>query len=167
MSATEINFDGIVGPSHNYAGLSLGNIASASHKGDASYPRAAALQGVAKMRGNLARLGVQGFLLPLPRPNDGLLRSLAVDETAERALLAAAWSASSMWTANAATISPAADTADAVAFVLPLQKKPEWGRTPTHKDTTHQPSLVTRKTQCAAKNNRRGEAWGKHFDKGR
>ncbi|HBQ53569.1 MAG TPA: succinylarginine dihydrolase, partial [Erythrobacter sp.] len=46
----EINFDGIVGPSHNYAGLSLGNIASASHKGSASYPRAAALQGVAKMR---------------------------------------------------------------------------------------------------------------------
>ena len=48
----EINFDGIVGPSHNYAGLSLGNIASASHGGDVSYPRAAALQGVAKMRGN-------------------------------------------------------------------------------------------------------------------
>ena len=48
----EINFDGIVGPSHNYAGLSLGNIASASHKGNASYPRAAALQGIAKMRGN-------------------------------------------------------------------------------------------------------------------
>ena len=46
----EINFDGIVGPSHNYAGLSLGNIASASHKGDASHPRAAALQGIAKMR---------------------------------------------------------------------------------------------------------------------
>ena len=67
MSLTEINFDGIVGPSHNYAGLSLGNIASASHAGNASYPRAAALQGVAKMRGNLARLGVQGFLLPLPR----------------------------------------------------------------------------------------------------
>ena len=69
MSLTEVNFDGIVGPSHNYAGLSLGNIASASHRGDPSYPRAAALQGVAKMRGNLARLGVQGFLLPLPRPN--------------------------------------------------------------------------------------------------
>lgn len=115
----EINFDGIVGPSHNYAGLSLGNIASASHKGDPSYPRAAALQGIAKMRGNLARLGVQGFLLPLPRPNDGLLRALAVDETAERALLAAAWSASSMWTANAATVSPAPDTADGKCHLTP------------------------------------------------
>ncbi|RGP41159.1 N-succinylarginine dihydrolase [Altererythrobacter insulae] len=115
----EINFDGIVGPSHNYAGLSLGNIASASHKGDPSYPRAAALQGVEKMRGNLARLGVQGFLLPLPRPNDDLLQSLAVDETAPRQLLAAAWSASSMWTANAATVSPASDTADGKCHLTP------------------------------------------------
>ena len=49
MSLVEINFDGIVGPSHNYAGLSLGNIASASHKGNASYPRAAALQGIARL----------------------------------------------------------------------------------------------------------------------
>ena len=40
---TEINFDGIIGPSHNYAGLSRGNIASASHAGDVSQPRAAAL----------------------------------------------------------------------------------------------------------------------------
>lgn len=132
MSVTEINFDGIVGPSHNYAGLSLGNIASASHKGDPSYPRAAALQGVEKMRGNLARLGVQGFLLPLPRPNDSLLHSLAVDETAERALLAAAWSASSMWTANAATVSPAADTADGKCHLTPanlvtmLHRGQEW-----------------------------------------
>ncbi|HQQ09195.1 MAG TPA: N-succinylarginine dihydrolase, partial [Novosphingobium sp.] len=50
----EINFDGIIGPSHNYAGLSLGNLASASHAGQVSHPRAAALQGLAKMRHNLA-----------------------------------------------------------------------------------------------------------------
>ena len=72
LNLQEINFDGIVGPSHNYAGLSLGNIARASHKGDPSYPRAAALQGVAKMRGNPARLGGQVLLLPLPRPNTAL-----------------------------------------------------------------------------------------------
>ncbi|MBA4165319.1 MAG: succinylarginine dihydrolase [Erythrobacter sp.] len=123
MTLVEINFDGIVGPSHNYAGLSLGNIASASHKGDPSYPRAAALQGIAKMRGNLARLGVQGFLLPLPRPNNALLRALAVDPArvgaGERALLAAAWSASSMWTANAATVSPAPDCADRRCHLTP------------------------------------------------
>ncbi len=45
---TEINFDGIVGPSHNYAGLSLGNLASARNAGAVSRPRDAALQGLAK-----------------------------------------------------------------------------------------------------------------------
>ena len=58
---TEINFDGIIGPSHNYAGLSLGNLASAGHAGNTSYPRAAALQGLAKMRHNLALGLAQGF----------------------------------------------------------------------------------------------------------
>lgn len=128
----EINFDGIVGPSHNYAGLSLGNIASASHGGDISYPRAAALQGVAKMRGNLARLGVQGFFLPLPRPNHALVERLAVDEDSPRQLLAASWSASSMWTANAATVSPAPDTKDGKCHLTPanlvtmLHRSQEW-----------------------------------------
>ena len=128
----EINFDGIVGPSHNYAGLSLGNIASASHGGDTSYPRAAALQGVAKMRANMGRGLAQGFLLPLPRPNVALLRELAVDEGSPRQLLAAAWSASSMWTANAATVSPAPDTADGRCHLTPanlvtmLHRGQEW-----------------------------------------
>lgn len=119
MSLVEINFDGIVGPSHNYAGLSLGNIASASHKGNVSYPRAAALQGMAKMRGNMERGLAQGFLLPLPRPNFGLIRNLAINEHAPRQLHAAAWSASSMWTANAATVSPAPDTADGRCHLTP------------------------------------------------
>ncbi|MBX7489429.1 N-succinylarginine dihydrolase [Qipengyuania sp. GH25] len=128
----EINFDGIVGPSHNYAGLSLGNIASASHKGNASYPRAAALQGIAKMRGNLERGLAQGFLLPLPRPNFGLLRDLAVGDETNPALMAAAWSASSMWTANAATVSPAPDTGDGRCHLTPanlvtmLHRGQEW-----------------------------------------
>ncbi|MFN3517509.1 MAG: N-succinylarginine dihydrolase [Novosphingobium sp.] len=112
MATVEINFDGIIGPSHNYAGLSLGNLASASHAGDVSQPRAAALQGLAKMRHNL-RLGVtQGFLLPLPRPNPRFLAAIGADGSENPRLTAAAWSASSMWTANAATVSPAADTAD-------------------------------------------------------
>lgn len=128
----EINFDGIVGPSHNYAGLSLGNIASASHKGNASYPRAAALQGIAKMRGNMERGLAQGFLLPLPRPNFGLLRDLAVGDETNPALMAAAWSASSMWTANAATVSPAPDTGDGRCHLTPanlvtmLHRGQEW-----------------------------------------
>ncbi|WP_121116618.1 N-succinylarginine dihydrolase [Croceibacterium ferulae] len=112
MSLTEINFDGIVGPSHNYAGLSLGNLAATAHAGEASHPRAAALQGLAKMRGNMALGLPQGVLLPLPRPNAGWLERLAWTPEADRALLAGAWSASAMWTANAATVSPAPDTAD-------------------------------------------------------
>ncbi|WP_374527948.1 N-succinylarginine dihydrolase [Novosphingobium sp.] len=112
MALVEINFDGIIGPSHNYAGLSLGNLASASHAGDVSYPRAAALQGLAKMRHNMALGLAQGFLLPLPRPNGAFLTALGAEDGSDRRLLAAAWSASSMWTANAATVSPAPDSAD-------------------------------------------------------
>ncbi|KRA84680.1 N-succinylarginine dihydrolase [Altererythrobacter sp. Root672] len=112
MSLVEINFDGIVGPSHNYAGLSLGNLAATAHAGDVSYPRAAALQGLEKMRGNMALGLAQGFFVPVPRPNADWLEAIAVDAVAGRALLATGWSASSMWTANAATVSPAPDTAD-------------------------------------------------------
>lgn len=132
MSVHEINFDGIVGPSHNYAGLSLGNIASANHKGNTSYPRAAALQGLEKMQANRALGLAQGFLLPLPRPNTALLDALAINETADPALTRAAWSASSMWTANAATVSPAADTVDGKCHLTPanlvtmLHRGQEW-----------------------------------------
>ena len=110
---TEINFDGIIGPSHNYAGLSRGNIASASHAGDVSQPRAAALQGIEKMRHNLALGLPQGFFVPLDRPDAPWLRALGTTlEDAEGHLRAQAWSASSMWAANAATVSPAPDSAD-------------------------------------------------------
>lgn len=112
LSLVEINFDGIVGPSHNFAGLSLGNLAATAHAGEVSYPRAAALQGLEKMRSNMALGLAQGFFAPLPRPSRAWLKELAADETMDRALLASAWSASSMWTANAATVSPAPDTAD-------------------------------------------------------
>jgi succinylarginine dihydrolase len=109
----EINFDGIVGPTHNYAGLSRGNIASASHAGDVSRPRMAALQGVAKMRHNLALGLPQGFFVPLDRPDAAWLDALATaPDAAEPHLRAQAWSASAMWAANAATVSPAADCAD-------------------------------------------------------
>jgi succinylarginine dihydrolase len=109
MSLREINFDGLVGPSHNYAGLSLGNLASARNAGKTSYPRAAALQGLAKMRGNL-ELGLdQGLFLPHPRPNGPWLDSIGVTHAPVDAW---AMSAAAMWTANAATVSPAPDTGD-------------------------------------------------------
>jgi succinylarginine dihydrolase len=115
----EINFDGIVGPSHNYAGLSLGNLAATRHAGDTSYPREAALQGLSKMRHNLGLGLPQGFLLPLPRPNDAFLPALGAEDGSDPRLTGAAWSASSMWTANAATVSPAPDTADGKCHLTP------------------------------------------------
>ncbi|MCJ8155847.1 N-succinylarginine dihydrolase [Sphingomonas sp. LaA6.9] len=113
MSLSEINFDGIIGPSHNYAGLSIGNLASARNAGHVSQPRAAAIQGLAKMRANIALGLTQGILLPHDRPNNGWLESLGTDfARAEAHIRACAFSASPMWAANAATVSPAPDTAD-------------------------------------------------------
>ena len=121
-TAREYNFDGLVGPSHNYAGLSFGNIASASNVKSVANPKEAALQGLAKMRALASRGFAQALLPPQPRPNFRLLRSLGfggsdADVLARAyreapAILACAWSASPMWTANAATVSPSADTAD-------------------------------------------------------
>jgi succinylarginine dihydrolase len=110
---TEINFDGIIGPSHNYAGLSPGNLAATRSRGAVSRPRAAALQGLSKMRANL-RLGLaQGILLPHARPDHRWLASLHTRyEEASAHLRAQALSASAMWAANAATVSPASDTAN-------------------------------------------------------
>ena len=109
----EINFDGLVGPSHNYAGLSPGNLAASANAGSVSHPRAAALEGIAKMRANLALGLTQGLFLPHRRPDRAWLTSLATDPAgAAPWLRAASLSASPMWAANAATVSPAADTED-------------------------------------------------------
>jgi succinylarginine dihydrolase len=121
-NAREFNFDGLVGPSHNYAGLSFGNVASFSNVRSVSNPRQAALQGLAKMRALAARGFGQGVLPPQARPNVRLLRRLGFTGTEADVLaqayrespviLACAWSAAPMWTANAATVSPSADTRD-------------------------------------------------------
>ncbi len=121
-NAREFNFDGLVGPTHNYAGLSFGNVASSSNIKSASNPKEAALQGLAKMHALSQRGFGQALLPPQDRPNFRLLRQLGFTgtdaqmiEKAARAspvILACAYSASPMWTANAATVSPSADTAD-------------------------------------------------------
>lgn len=129
MPAHEVNFDALVGPTHNYAGLSPGNIASATHAGRASSPRAAALQGLEKMR-RVMRLGLrQGVLPPQERPLMPALRALGFtgDDAAvlraagaeAPALLSACCSASSMWAANAAMVSASADTADGRVHLTP------------------------------------------------
>ncbi|MBF8673956.1 N-succinylarginine dihydrolase [Pseudomonas fulva] len=122
MKAYEVNFDGLVGPTHNYGGLSYGNVASQSNSHQGSNPREAARQGLAKMKA-LADLGFQqGVLAPQERPDVAALRQLGftgtdaqvIQRAAREAmpLLVASCSASSMWVANAATVSPSADTAD-------------------------------------------------------
>jgi succinylarginine dihydrolase len=118
----EVNLDGLVGPTHSYAGLSYGNVASASNQGAASSPRKAALQGLAKMEA-VAALGlVQGVLPPHERPHLPTLRArgyegsdaevIAKVAKEDPVLLARVSSASAMWTANAATVIPAADAHD-------------------------------------------------------
>lgn len=122
MMTIEINFDGLIGPMHNYAGLSAGNVASASNAGAVSQPRAAALQGLAKMK-RLMDLGLtQGFIPPPRRPALAALRALGFsgDDKAVLARAAAedpvlfnnACSASAMWAANAATVIAGADSGD-------------------------------------------------------
>ncbi|HEY1143817.1 MAG TPA: N-succinylarginine dihydrolase [Sphingomicrobium sp.] len=113
MPLQEINFDGIIGPSHNYAGLSFGNLASTRNAGQVSQPRAAALQGIDKMRANLALGLAQGIFVPHARPNRPWLAELGTEyEQADGTLAANAMSASAMWAANAATVSPGPDTKD-------------------------------------------------------
>jgi succinylarginine dihydrolase len=125
----EVNFDGLVGPTHNFAGLSPGNVASSLSGGSVSRPRAAALEGLAKMRAVRALGVAQAVLPPQPRPHLGLLRSLGfvgsdADVIARAAreaprLLAIASSASSMWAANAATVAPSTDTLDGRVHLVP------------------------------------------------
>ncbi|MEO8722130.1 MAG: N-succinylarginine dihydrolase [Sphingobium sp.] len=133
---TEINFDGIVGPTHNFAGLSLGNLAATHHAGQVSHPRTAALEGIAKMRKALSLGLPQGVLLPHDRPDRQWLAALATTvEEAEPGLRVNALSASSMWSANAATVSPAPDTGDGrchltVANLLTMpHRSHEWPET--------------------------------------
>jgi succinylarginine dihydrolase len=125
----EFQFDGLVGPTHNYAGLSPGNLASTAHQGQASNPRAAARQGLAKMW-VVHGLGVaQAVLPPHDRPSLSTLRRLGFAGTDEEVIAAAAAgdgfflrvcsSASAMWAANAATVAPSSDTSDGRVHLTP------------------------------------------------
>ena len=125
----EVNFDGLVGPTHHFGGLGVGNVASQANCARVSRPREAALEGLEKAW-LIAQLGVPQVLLPpLVRPNRELLKSFgfcgsvssqlkAAYET-DPQLLSAAMSASAMWSANAATVSPVTDTADGRLHITP------------------------------------------------
>ncbi|MGF1464307.1 MAG: N-succinylarginine dihydrolase [Maricaulaceae bacterium] len=129
MTAVEVNYDGLIGPTHNYGGLAFGNLASARNQGALAHPRAAALQGLAKMRALMDQGLVQGVLPPHERPSLAFLREVGFTGpdaqvwadawTQAPGLAKAACSASAMWTANAATVSPSADTAEGRLHLTP------------------------------------------------
>lgn len=138
MRADEWQFDGLVGPTHNYAGLAIGNLAAQGNAGAASNPRMAALQGLEKMR-FVSGLGVkQAFLPPHYRPFVQELRRLGFGGEAAHVLkqaadysptlLAAIYSSSFMWTANAATIAPSCDTADGRIHITPANMASHYHR---------------------------------------
>ncbi len=145
-TAREFNFDGLVGPSHNYAGLSFGNVASFSNVRSSSNPRQAALQGLAKMRALAARGFAQAVMPPQARPNFRLLRSIGFSGTDADVLarayreapviLACAYSAAPMWTANAATVSPSSDTQDGRVHFTAANLNNKLHRSEEHRQAT-------------------------------
>ncbi|EMI22049.1 Succinylarginine dihydrolase [Rhodopirellula maiorica SM1] len=119
MKLIEIQVDRLVGPTHHFGGLGVGNVASLSHAGNVSNPASAAIQGLDKMR-LVASFGVPQFILPpQPRPDVAFLKQVgfqiadgeSLNQVAQQtpSVLSAAMSCSAMWTANAATVSPAID----------------------------------------------------------
>ena len=146
MAGYEINFDGLVGPTHHYAGLSYGNEASTKNKRDASNPKLAAKQGLLKMK-TLADLGFkQGVFAPQERPHVPILRQLGFHgddlQVIEQAikiapdLLSSLSSASCMWTANAATISPSSDSLDGRIHFTAANLNNKFHRSIEHSTTT-------------------------------
>ena len=145
MTALEANADGLIGPTHSYAGLSPGNLASSLNAGEASNPRAAVLQGLDKMK-RLADLGLPQFVLPPhERPHIPFLRGLGFSGS-DGEVLAAAWksaptfaaaacSASPMWAANAATVTPSADAADGRVHFTPANLVTNLHRSLEHAQT--------------------------------
>jgi succinylarginine dihydrolase len=143
--AVEVNFDGLVGPTHNYSGLSWGNEASAKNRHFKSSPKAAALQGLEKMKALHDAGYVQGVLPPHHRPDLALLRQLGFRGTADEMLAQAAKqaplmlsisaSASCMWTANAGTLSPSADTQDGRVHFTPANLNAKLHRAIEHHAT--------------------------------
>ena len=84
MTAREVNFDGLPGLTHHYAGLSFGNEASTRHRYRVSNPQLAAKQGLKKMKA-LADAGYpQAVIPPQERPNVPLLRQLGFSGSDEQ-----------------------------------------------------------------------------------
>jgi len=145
VSSREANFDGLIGPSHNYGGLSDGNLASATNAGLIANPKDAALQGLEKMKA-MHEAGLwQGILPPQQRPHLPTLRRAGFTGS-DKDIYATAWktaprlmkncmSASSMWAANAATVSPSSDTEDGRLHFTPANLSTMLHRSIEHPQT--------------------------------
>ena len=123
MKFCEVNFDGQIAATHEFAGLSKGNIASTQHQGLASNHQIAVKQWQDKVE-LIASLGIKQFKLPLvTRPDANVLNTLGLTQddlqTSPVKLRAALLSASAMWAANAATITPSCDSVDGKVHITP------------------------------------------------
>ncbi len=134
----EINIDGIVGPTHHFGGLGVGNIASLEHQQQRSRPRQAALEGLQKAW-LVASMGVPQYVfLPPVRPRLEWLRQLGFHGALESQLtesrvsaprvLSTAFSSAFMWVANAATITAACDSTDGQLHCTPANLISSWHR---------------------------------------
>ncbi|MCP3925726.1 MAG: N-succinylarginine dihydrolase [Desulfobacterales bacterium] len=146
MKSFEVNFDGLVGPTHNYSGLSYGNVASLENVKNDSNPKEAAKQGLLKMKA-LSDMGLkQGVLPPHERPCVETLRTLGFNGSDKKVIMkaseqvpeiySAVCSASCMWTANAATVSPASDTKDNKVHFTPANLSNKFHRSIEYKTTS-------------------------------
>lgn len=138
MALIEANIDALVGPTHHFGGLGVGNVASQQHKAMTSHPREAALEGLRKAK-LVAEKGVPQFLwLPPVRPNLPFLHTLGFKGSLQEVLSAAAvqapaafsaaCSSAFMWAANSCTATPAVDAADQKYHFSPANLIASWHR---------------------------------------
>lgn len=128
-SVVEVNFCCLVGPTHHFGGLSFGNLASTKNKARIANPKKAALQGLSKMK-FLTDLGFkQAVLPPHERPHLKSLKNMGfagpdhvIIREAQKnfpQIFSSLCSSSSMWAANAATVSPSIDAKDDFVHISP------------------------------------------------
>ncbi len=134
----EINIDGLVGPTHHFGGLGVGNLASLHNARRVSRPREAAIEGL-KKAWLVGSWGVPQFVLPPPnRPRLDFLQhvgfggsvaeQLKAARECEPRLLSTAFSSAFMWMANAATVCPACDSVDRIGHMTPANLISSWHR---------------------------------------
>lgn len=144
----EVNIDALVGPTHHYGGVGVGNVASSEHRRQTSRPKQAALEGLDKAA-YVARLGIPQYLwIPPARPHPQFLSALGFHgDFAEQCRAAmqeapdaysATFSSAFMWAANAATFAPACDCSDQRNHVTVANLCSSWHRQPESRERLKQ-----------------------------